>query len=54
MIDALDRIPTVFDDTRATAVLTTMTEAPNLVAEVGRLRSLSFAAAAETTGNLRS
>jgi len=35
-IDAMDRILTVFDDARATAVLTTMAEAPNLVAEGGR------------------
>ena len=34
----MDRILTVFDDARATAVLTTLAEAPNLVAEVGRLR----------------
>lgn len=40
----------IFDDARATAVAATKTEAPELVEEVGRLRSLSFADEAEATG----
>ncbi|MDP9474240.1 MAG: GNAT family N-acetyltransferase [Actinomycetota bacterium] len=40
----------IFDDARATAVAATRAEAPELVAEVGRLRSLSFANEAEATG----
>lgn len=41
---------TVFDDARATAVAATRAEAPELVAEVGRLRSLAFADEVEATG----
>ena len=41
---------TVFDDARATAVAATRAEAPELVVEVGRLRSLAFADEAEATG----
>ena len=40
----------IFDDARATAVLATRSESPELVAEVGGLRSLAFAGEAEATG----
>jgi hypothetical protein len=43
---------TVFDDARATAVVASRAEAPELVAEVGRLRSLSFADEVEATGEI--
>lgn len=41
---------TVFDDARATAVVASRAEAPELVAEVGRMRNLAFADEAEATG----
>jgi len=40
----------LYDDARATAMLATRDEAPGLVEEAGRLRDLSFAGEASTTG----
>lgn len=40
----------LFDDARATALLATRAEAPELVEEAGRLRRLSFAGEARATG----